>query len=751
MASPNPIGAPDVTLRQTLSYALKPRALARSIVTSAIIWLFMASAMPSYSRLIFRGELADFFASGLAIVLVSAMVTALITSLLSSDHATQVIPQSPTAVIQGLIASSVVSVAPADTPPEELFALVYLVIIGGSLLTGLSLALLGLARAGGFIRYVPYPIVGGFMAGLGWLIFNAGFLVLVGHRLSAAALPILLESDVMSRWLPALVFALFVLGLRARITSTMILPGAILMSLALFYFWAYFIVGDVEGVAEAGWLLPQVSNTLSWQLPDLSVIGRVDSATIAASAGHILTLIVVCTLNLFFRASAQELVVKRGLDFNREFIVNGFANFASSLSGGGIVAYHGPISSSLVHDMRVYGRVVGFILALMFLLTLLIGGSVFSLVPRFIPAGLLMFFGLQFMKEWLVASWSKLPRQDYVIVALIALVTAFFGLLAGIVFGAFLSIATFVLEYSRMDVIKQEFSGAAYRSNVDRSFVQNRLLEQEGERIWILRLQGFLFFGSAYRFCTTIRSRIVAGEEARPRFIILDFRSARGLDVSASMDFRKLREHADATGVSLLLCSVAPRLQPLLEAGNLIIPDADPPDLFDDLDHALEYCERSLLAEADLLDADRVTVAQQLAQHEKVRPEDALAVDGFLERMETSVGQVVIEQGDPADALYFIESGRVDVLLRVEGEHDLRLRSMTAGAVIGEIGYYQGTARTAAIVVTEAGVLQRLSHAALREMESSAPKTASAVHVLIASMLSARLSTSNRLAQQLLE
>ena len=751
MAIASSADAPDSSFIGALRQALQPNLLARSLFASAIIWLLMASAMPSYAWLIFRGQLAGYFAAGLAIALVSEIVVVLFTALFSSDHATQVVPQSPTVVIQGLIAATVVEALPAELPAEELFLYAFLSVALSSLLAGGFLILLGLFRAGGLIRYIPYPIVGGFMAGLGWLIFEAGFRVLVSLRLNAGTLPLFFESEVFTRWLPALVFALCILGLRSRIKSTLVMPGLIIVFILLFYLWANLIVGDINMVIEADRLLPNVSNALLWTLPDFSLISTLDPAIISASAGHILSLTVVLTLNLFLRAGAQELIVKRELDFNRECIVNGAGNAISALVGGGVAAYHGPISVSLVHGMRVNGRLVGIILAIMFALTLLVGGAIFSLIPRFIPAGLLMFFGLQFMKEWLLDSWSKLPRKDYIIVALLALSIAFFGMLTGIALGIWFAVAIFVLEYSRMNVIKQEFSGAAHRSNVDRSFAQNRHLQREGERIWILRLQGFIFFGSAYRFCAYVRSRIAAGDAASQRYIILDFKAVSGLDVSASMDFRKLKEGADARGVSLLLCSAAPHLRPLLEAGKLIKPESEQPALFNDLDHALEYCERSLLAEADLLHADRVTVAEQLARHEEVRPEDASAVAAYLERLETTAEQIIIEQGDPADALYFIESGRVDVLLRRAGEPDLRLRSMTAGAVIGEIGYYLGSARTAAIVVTEAGILQRLSHESLREMEVSAPQTASAVHVLIASLLSDRLTTSNRLLRQLMD
>ena len=743
--------ASDMTFRQAARHALQPQMFLRSAFASAIIWLLMASAMPSYTRLIFHGRLAGYFAAGLAIVLVSEIVTVLITSFFSSDHATLVVMQSPTAVIQGIIAGRVVDALPVDMPPEELFAAVYLIVVLSALLAGGFLVLLGALRAGGLIRYIPYPIVGGFMAGLGWLIFNAGFQVLVDLRLSAASLPLLLEGDIFSRWWPALAFALCILGLRTRVNSTLVMPGAIIASLILFYIWAYFVVGNVNAVAEGGWLLPNLAGALNWQFPDLSILPRIDPVVFAAGAGEIVTLIVVCTLNLFMRASAQEIIVNRELNLNRECIVNGIANAAAVVSGGGYVSYHAPISSSLVTVMRVYGRLVGVILAFMFLLTLAFGSAIFSLIPRFIPAGLLMYFGLQFMKEWLLDSRSSLPRQDYIVVVVIALVTALFGLLAGIAVGIMVAISFFVLQYSRINVIQHELSGAIHRSNLDRPLAQNQLLQKEGDKILIFRLQGFVFFGTAYGFYEHVKGRITS-PGARPlAFIILDFKAVRGFDVSAIVDFQKLKRLAAKHNIEILISNVLPDLQPYLVEGGIVEGAAKGLPFFDDLDHALERCENILLERANLLDTAQITVEQQLAQHVRLRRQDTSALRQSLERIETAVGDTVFQQGDDPDALYFIESGRVDVLLEVQPDRVLRLRSMTAGTVIGEVGFYLKTARTAAVVVTEAGVLQRLSHEALRRMEESDPQTASAIHILIASVLSDRLSSSNRLIQELLD
>lgn len=746
--------SPDASewdLRQALRHVLQPQIILRSLAASAIIWLVFASVTPSYSKLIFHGRLSGYFAAGLAIALVSQLVVVFITSLFGSDHATISVVQSPSAVIQGFLVGTVMAAAPANMSEESLFSAVFIFLALSSILSGLFVLLLGISRVGDFVRYIPYPIVGGFMAGLGWLMVNAGFIVAVDIRLGVDDLGSLLMGDATVRWLPSLLFALCILALQARAKSALIMPGAIVVSLILFYAWAQFVHGDVRSLEEAGWFLPKLPDVMVWQIPDLSSIALISPDMALASVGGIVVTILQCTLNLFFKASAQELVTGRELDFNHECRVNGAANIAGGFVGGGLVGYHIPSMTTVVEAMRAYGRLVGLILTVMFGLTLVFGSVIYSLIPRFLPAGLLMLVGLLFLKQWLIDSWFKLPSQDYIVVFVIVMVTALFGLFAGTAVGAIVAISFFVMEYSRMEVIKQEYTGRFHRSNLDRSFAQNQLLQREGDKILILRLQGFIFFGTAYRFYEHVKSRVLRAEDGRLRFIILDFKSVRGLDVSTIVDFQKLKKLTDGKGIQLLISNASPHLQPLLSDGGILKALPDKPALFGDLDHALEWCESALLKEHNLQETARITVAQQLTEHTNIGGRNLDNLPKYLERMETKAGDTIFKQGDAADAMYFIESGRVDVLLQVEGERELRLRSMTAGVVIGEVGFYLGKARSASIIVTEGGILQRLSHEALRQMEATDPQTAAAIHVLIASILSDRLATTNRLVQELVD
>ena len=751
MAQQLTLNASNWTFRQALSHALQPAIIMRSLAASAVIWLILASVTPSYSRLIFHGKLSGYFAAGLAIALGSQMVIIVITSLFSSDPATISVPQSPSAVIQGILAGSVIAAAPADMPAETLYAAVFLVLAVSSVLSGLFLLLLGITRVGDLVRYIPYPIVGGFMAGLGWLMLNAGFVVSADLRINADNLSLLLAGDSVARWLPSIVLALCIVLLQSRVKSALIMPGAIVLSMVLFYAWAQFVHGDMPALDEAGWFLPKLPEVIYWQMPDIGAFRQITPAMFWASCGGVVMTIVQCTLNLFFKASAQEIVTERELDFNQECRVNGVANMAGGVTGGGIVGYHIPSMTAVVEAMSAYGRLVGIIVAIMFGLTIIFGSAIYALIPRFLPAGLLMFVGVLFLKQWLLDSWSKLPRQDYVVVVVIALVTAFFGLLAGFFAGVIVAILFFVLEYSRIDVIKQQLSGSIHRSNLDRSFVQNELLKRDGDTILILRLNGYIFFGTAYQFYEHVKSCIEEREGAPLRFIILDFQAVRGFDVSTSHDFNKIKRMAALHDIELLISSLAPELQPLLADGGIARGASGESALFDDLDHAMEWCENKLLADADLLQDAGITVEQQLVSHGgALDPDDMKALHATLERIETKVGDTVFNQGDPPDAMYFIESGRVDVLLHLPDESVLRLRSMSGGTVIGEVGFYLKQPRGASVVVVEAGVLQRLGNDALRDMERSAPRAAATIHLLMSRILSDRLSTSNRVVQELM-
>jgi SulP family sulfate permease len=103
----------------------------------------------------------------------------------------------------------------------------------------------------------------------------------------------------------------------------------------------------------------------------------------------------------------------------------------------------------------------------------------------------------------------------------------------------------------------------------------------------------------------------------------------------------------------------------------------------------------------------------------------------------------VIRQGAPSDELYLVEAGQVTVLLERPESATLRLRTMGAGTIVGELGFYLGAPRSASVVTQEACVVYRLTRSALQDMTTQEPAVATAFHELVARLLAERVVNGN--------
>ncbi len=112
----------------------------------------------------------------------------------------------------------------------------------------------------------------------------------------------------------------------------------------------------------------------------------------------------------------------------------------------------------------------------------------------------------------------------------------------------------------------------------------------------------------------------------------------------------------------------------------------------------------------------------------------------YLERIEMEKGRQLIAQGSLESDLYFLESGRVNVYIEREEGRRMRVRTLEAGTVVGEIGLYLHRRRTASVIVEQEGTAYRLTAAALKKMEAEQPALALAFHQFIIWTLADRMS-----------
>ena len=711
---------------------VRPNRLVPSLTAGIVTGVLEVVVATSFAALIFSGPLRIHLSSGIGLALFAAVAIMAILAITSSLPGVVGSTQDVSAAVLSLIAASIA----ADLPAREhgTFLTVVLAIAVTAILAAGFFFLLGTFRLGDLVRFVPYPVVGGFLAGTGWLLFRGGFEVVSGTPLTLGTLSEIFEAGVLARWAAGLAFAVVLLLVTRRSGHVLIVPGGVLAGIAIFFVLAALRGASIGELEHAGWVLGPFEAGGLWQPWTLEALGEADWRAVVGQAGNIATLLIVSVLGLLLNASGIELAVNRDLDLNRELRSAGVANLAAGL-GGGIVGYQALSITALAHRMGSRSRLVGLLAAALCLTVMTVGADILSLFPRPVVGGLLLFVGLGFLVEWVVDSWSRLPRSEYLIVLLILAIIAILGFLPGVGVGLALAVALFAVDYGRTEPVKHALTGRTYRSHVDRPPHQRRRLHSEGERVHILELQGFLFFGTANALLDRIRRRADDREEPALRFLILDFRRVSGVDSSVVLSFTKGQRLAEARGFTLVLAGASERVRRQLEQGG-IGDEGSTVRYFPDLDRGIEWCENELLGGETAPAEGEPQWRAALGAGEGV-DEEALMV--YLERMEVPAGQTLIRQGDDADDVYLLESGRLTVEVATGDGKTVRLRTMGPGTVVGELTLYLGGTRNASVVTDGPSVVYRLRRSALEDMERRDPQMAATLHRLFARLLAERL------------
>jgi sulfate permease, SulP family len=742
IAAASAVDAAARRLRQELA----PSRLIPTLIFGLVLGTMEVVLAISLAALIFVGRLSAHLEAGIGLGLLSAVVVAVVVASRSSLPGAIGSVQGSTAAVLALIAAGIAAEVPATG--EERFLTVVVAIGLTTAATGVFLFALGLLRLGNLIRFMPHPVVGGFLAGTGWLLTKGAIGVLSGVPVSLSTFGDVVAGEAVKKWLPGMAFALILLVLVRRWQHFLLIPGALSAALALFYTVTLLAGSSVSELKAEGWLLGPFPGTGFWEPWTVEGLERADWSAIVDQMPNMATVVLVGAVALLLNTSGIELAVDGELDLNRELRASGGANVAAGL-GGGIVGFPALSLTVLAHRSRS-GRLVGVAAGLVCAVVLVLGGSFLSLLPRIVVGGLLLFLGLAFLVEWVYDAWSKLPQADYAVVVLILVVIGIFGFLPGVAVGLIVAVALFVVDYSRTDVVKHAFSGGSYRSKVEREPQQLKVLRVHGEEVFIFELQGFLFFGTANSLLDRIRERALDTTQSPLSFLVLDFRRVNGLDSSAVVAFIKAHRLAEGQAFTLLVTGLSHRVRVQLERGGFSKVVLSRLHVFADLDHAIQWCEDRLL--------EREAIAP-----DQPRPLTALLRDGlgltvnverllpYLEPVELPTGHELIHQGEPSTDLYLLESGRLTAVLTPLNGEPVRLRTMAPGTVVGEVAMYLGTVRSASVVTEQPSRVYRLTAEALEAMERDEPKIAGDLHRALARLLAQRLTDSLRTMEALLD
>ena len=705
----------------------------QTLTAAAVVGALQVVLAMSYAALIFSGDLAPFVGAGLGFALFTAAASGFVVALLASVPGTVGSAKGIPAALLASLAAGVVAGVPAALPAEVRFVTVVVAVGLSSIACGCIVLALGYFRLGRLVRFLPYPVIGGFVTGTGWLLTEKALELVARAPLELASLGGWITPDVAPQWMLALAVAVALLVATEMVRHPLALPLLILAITVATVGWVAVSDATWSGLERAGWLLGPFPEGGLWRPSAIGPLAAVHWPTIGTQVAAMIVIALVVAMEVLLNATGLEVELATDVDLDRELRSAGLASIASG-TGAGIIGYQALSLSLVGHRLGGGTRAGAFAASLVPLAALVVGAGFLALAPTFLLSGLMGFVGLQLIKSWVVDAWSYMPGLEYALLLIIAASIALAGILPGVAAGVVASVLLFVIAYGRVDVVRHELSAAHGASRVTRASAERDTLALHADAIRILQLQGYLFFGTADRLVRHMERSIRQRRQTAPTYLVLDFRRVTGVDATAAFGLRKLRSLASARDVHMVLVHLTPQVEARLRAVGL--QGAAHVTTFADLDRGLEWCENALLREAKVA-ADPSHNGPLWALD--VAPATREALARYFIRQELSQGEVLVSQGQASDTLWVVESGTLTAWLEQTSGPPLRLESVGAGRMLGELGFFLRNRRSATVVADAPSVVHALDRASFDTMVREDPRTALAFQEATTRLLSERV------------
>jgi len=274
----------------------------------------------------------------------------------------------------------------------------------------------------------------------------------------------------------------------------MLLPIGLICILVLFYAVAGTWSFSLESLRESGFVFTSIPERGAFDAIKWLSITRIDWSVVLEARDEIGALILVCTIGASLATTALEIGAGIELDSNHELRAHGLANLASALVGG-IPAFTLAGPSLTYLRLGASSRLMPILRALFTLALGVAGLSLLGFVPKIVVGTLLILFSFGLVHEWLIRARYRLSATDYVFVLIIAGIIELAGFIPGVGVGILIAAADFLIQYSKLNIIKAELSGRDYRSDVERPLRAEIILRNAGGRVIAFEIQGFIFLG----------------------------------------------------------------------------------------------------------------------------------------------------------------------------------------------------------------------------------------------------------------
>mmetsp|Transcript_15625 Transcript_15625/g.43700 ORF Transcript_15625/g.43700 Transcript_15625/m.43700 type:complete len:952 (-) Transcript_15625:452-3307(-) len=602
-----------------------------------------------------------------------------------------------------------------DLPFEETLSTALLTITVSTTIVGVLIVMIAKFRVASLVQYVPVPVVGGYLAYVGYFCCFAGVSLAANQPMETLAdWAKVMNLTSLIRILPMLGTWLALHLTVHNVTHPLGLPATICAIPLLFYIVLYASGHTLEDAQAAGWAPSPVPGGPApfWEAWDMFHLehfpGNIHWPAVFHQIPNLLALFFVVSFGSCMDIAAIQAECPFELDFDRELELIGVSNGLCGIFGCGFTGSY--IFSQTLFNFRwgAWGRAIGVVVSASEILLFLAPVSVTECIPNFFFGGLMFWFGVDIAYDWLATAYGKVRVVEYALIWISFAAVMWLGLEAGIGLGCVLATIQFTWEYARLS--GSSITVVPCLSSMMRTYDQRSALEMLQGSVVTVSLKGYIFFGSSLRLCnemnqlgesmakqkghaahqsdksggyTLQQSKAVAEVmQTGPSYLILDFRRVDGFDASSAQAFCGLRRKLAALGVQLVVCEIPEKagyIYKLLESNGVIQQGEDGKweegTVFPTLDSGVAYCEEQILQVAMQTglchpQLPEMSLKQVLEAHLNVPAailpanmdfgQAASKILPFLQTKElATVGECLFSPGELCNDLYILQTGEI--------------------------------------------------------------------------------------------
>jgi sulfate permease, SulP family len=709
----------------------------------------MLVALPSavaFGVTIFTPLGGEYGARGAMAGMLGAIILGLVAGLFGGTRRLISAPCAPAAAVLSALTIDMIR----DGHPVSVIVTALLLV---TVISSLIQLCFGVLRVGQLINYMPYPVVCGYLSGVGiviiisqlpkWLAYPPSYSLWQGIQHPSLWQPV-------NFLIGAATAVVMVFMSRFKSSVPFVIYG-LLAGFATYWLLALTVLTDLKIINHN----PFVIGTLEASITDVG-IGIRDLIKSFSTSGYLqkqmpwnsilitaLTLSVLLSIDTLKTCIALDSITGERYNPNRELLGQGFGNLLSGLLGGAPGA--GTMGPSLVnHASGGQSALSSVFQAVWSLLAVVLLSSVIAWVPIAALSGILVVIGFS-MIDWKAFRLlkSKDTWIDFAVIALVVVVANTISLIAASGLGIVLSVLLFMREQIHTSTIRRQMTGQEIFSKRARQYNEHETLVKRGKETLIIELQGSLFFGTTNQLFDQI-SREIVGRKT----VLLDFMYVQSLDYTAGHMIERLGNEITKQNATLVLSHLPDHLPNGRDLhayiDHLGLSKHPNTRLFKHFNSALEWIEDGILREEGGLGgaAHELGLADFSLLH-SLSADDLLALEPIVQKKIYKKGETIFTIGALGHELMLISYGEVRMLLPDRDGGKLLLATLGAGHVFGEMSFLDGVSHAVGVEAALDTQILCFERTAFNKALAARPAATASIMQELARAISRRLRRSN--------